>query len=186
MMRINLLPTKAARRQGSAQRELLGLGAVLAAVLIAMLAVWAIGESSASDLRSKVAAAKAAVAAQKKDMERVAELKKNAEALESKLGVIEDLKRKKTGPTRVLEEIAKILTVQRKVWLTRLSETDGVLQLEGGAMEHENISDFQNALAKAPFNMFKNVRLTLVSGKTADGVSYLEWKMSMTTNYSAG
>ncbi len=185
MMRINLLPLRAARRRDTARQELLTLAGVLVAVLVGLFVLSTMNASEIDDWEQQVRSAKAALAAQKKDLARVQEFKKEAELLEKRLKVIATLKNKRFGPAKMLYTLSSILTDQKKVWLTKLEEKDGRLLLEGGAMEHQDVSDFQIALSQqAP--MFKNVKLTLVAAKKTDGIEHLEWKLSLSTDYSAG
>jgi type IV pilus assembly protein PilN len=188
MMRINLLPVRAARRQVSARQELLFLAGVLAVIIAGLFAWWTVETAKLSEMRDRVDKVRSDMESVKKEVERVQEFKTKAELLERKLGVIEDLKRKKVGPAKMLDDIASILTEERKVWLTRLDEKDGLLTLEGGAMEEENVSSFQIALGKRS-KLFSDIRLTLVSAKKGaekGGVAYLEWKMTCKANYAAG
>lgn len=184
-MRINLLPIKAERKRDTARQELLVLGGIIGGIVV-LLFLWStIVSSEISDWQEQVRSVQAALEAQKKDVKKVEEFKKKAEFLEHKKKVIEGLKQKKIGPAKMLDELATILTEQRKLWLTKLDEKDGVLVLEGGAMEHENISEFQTALSRRG-KLFSNIKLGLVATQTKDGVSYVEWKLTLATNYTAG
>jgi type IV pilus assembly protein PilN len=192
MMRINLLPVKAARKHGSARQELIIFAGILAVSVVGLFSWWGVVDGRITNERARVEGAKRALEAVAKDVTRVEEIKKKAEVLERKVTVVAQLKTKKTGPAKMLDELATILTEQKKVWLTKLDEKDGVLLLEGGAMEHENVSAFQVALTKQS-KLFKNVKLLLVSanaksaaapGAGTGGVNYVEWKMTCQTNYA--
>lgn len=185
MMRINLLPVRAARRQGSARQELLILSGILAAVIVGLFTWWTVQTSKISDMQERVERVRTEMESVKQEVARVQEFKTKAELLERKLNVIDTLKLKKVGPTRMLDDLATILTDERKVWLTRLDEREGVLTLEGGAMEEENISEFQIALAKRS-RLFSDIKLSLVSAQKKGGVAYLEWKLTCRANYAAG
>src|SRR5688572_18661044 len=106
MMRINLLPIKASRKQDTARQELLILGGVLAAVFVGLFALQGAMVVEVDDWNERVNAAKVALEAQKKDVTRVQEFKTKAELLETKLRVIDQLKAKKVGPARMLDELA--------------------------------------------------------------------------------
>ena len=183
MMRINLLPVKAARKNVSARQELLILVGVLGIVAAALFSWYAVTEAELSSVIEKIGALKAELETVQKEVARVQEFKSKAELLERKLKVIDELKKKKIGPARMLDELATILTDAKKVWLVRLDEKDGTLTLEGGAMEQANISDFQIALGKS--KLFLNIKLNLVAAQKKGGIGYLEWKMTCRTNYTA-
>jgi type IV pilus assembly protein PilN len=185
MMRINLLPVRAARRQVSARQEMLILGGTLLVIIAGLGAWWTVDIAKISDIEDDVNAIRIEMEAVKKDVVRVQDFKTKAELLERKLKVIEELKQKKVGPAKMLDDLASILTDERKVWLTKLEEKSGVLTLEGGAMEEQNISEFQIALAKRS-KIFTEVRLSVVNAQKRNGVNYLEWKITCKANYAAG
>ena len=185
MLRINLLPRKASKKQTTAKNELY---IVAASILVLLLATYLVHWWRGRDvdvLDGKIAQAAQEVANLKKDVVRVEEFKKKTATLEQKLQVIEKLKKQKVGPAHMLDDLATILTEEPKVWLSRMSETNGVMQLEGEAMEHSNISDFQLALQRRS-KFFRDVKLELVESKTHDGVNVLAWKITCQADYAAG
>jgi type IV pilus assembly protein PilN len=185
MMRINLLPIKAERKRDTARQELVILGSILGGIVVLLFLWRTITAAEISDWQEQVRSVQAALEAQKREVKRVEEFKAKTEFLDHKKTVIDGLKAKKIGPARMLDELGGILTEQKKVWLTKLDEKDGKLVLEGGAMEHENISEFQTSLAKRN-KLFRDVKLGVVASATRDGVQYLEWKITLTTDYTAG
>lgn len=189
-VRINLLPVRAARRASSAKQELY---AVIGVVILAFAGVylWSSSVSGKIDQTQRnVAALQRELDALKKDRARVDEYLKKNKQLVGKREAIEKLQAQRTGPAKLLDDLATILTSEKKVWLTELSEKNGQMTLQGGAMEHVNISDFQLAL-KRNSNFFKNVELKVVErdiskGKTGPKVEYLKWKIVCEADYSAG
>lgn len=185
MMRINLLPVRAARRQVSARQELLLLSGSLAIVMAGLFAFWTVESARVSDMQERVDKITAEMESVKKDVAKVQDFKAKAELLERKLKVIDELKKKKVGPAKMLDDIAAILTDERKVWLTSLTEKEGVLTLEGGAMEEQNISEFQMALGKRS-KLFSEIKLGVVAAQKKGGLPYLEWRLTCRANYAAG
>lgn len=185
MLRINLLPTKASKKQATAKNELYLVAASFLVLALGLYAAYWYQSSEIDTLNGRIATAEAEVAALKKDVVRVEEFKKKAATLEQKLAVIEKLKKQKTGPAHMLDDIATILTDEPKVWLTKIAENNGVMTLEGEAMEHSNISDFQLALQRRS-KFFRDVRLELVETKARDGVNILAWRITCQADYAAG
>ncbi|MEM6731630.1 MAG: PilN domain-containing protein [Myxococcota bacterium] len=188
-VRINLLPVRAAKRASSAKQELYAVAGV---VFVAVAGVYLWSSSVSSDLektRREIAAVKRELKAIKEDRAKVDDYIKKNKTLRNKRDAIEKLQTLRTGPARMLDDLATILTSEKKVWLTELSENDGQLQLKGGAMEHVNISDFQIAL-KRNSTFFKNVQLVVVTKATSKqgdrSVDYLEWSITANTDYSTG
>ena len=185
MIRINLLPVRAEQRRVSAKKEItlfaLALGGLLVILYSGHLAMLV----RISDAEERVDAVKTQIAGLKRDVVRIADFKSQTEVLEKKIGVIVQLQKQKIGPARMLDDLATILTDDKKVWLVSLEEKGGQLTLEGEAMEHENISDFQIALERRSI-FFKDIKLVYVDDDKSGGVSHLKWKITCTTNYAAG
>ena len=135
--------------------------------------------------RNKVSKIKGDIKSLSKEAERVEELESKAKVLEDKLAVIEKLKRQKVGPAVLMHDLATILTELDKVWLTSIREADGELVFEGGAMDHEDISEFQMGLEKRS-KFFRNLRLGIVETQQLDGVRYLKWSITCIADFSAG
>ena len=185
MLRINLLPIKAARKHDTAKQELL---IVVGGSIVLLAALYFYHGAKADDvatLQTRITTVKKEIHQLKQDVVRVEEFKNKANTLEKKIKVIRDLRNKRIGPARMLDEIAEIMTEQEKVWLTKLVEKEGTLTLEGGAMEHENISDFQLALERRA-KLVSGVQLTVVTASRAKSKGYLTWKMVCNTSYRAG
>lgn len=185
MLRINLLPTKASKKQATAKNELYLVAASFVVLLVGLYAAYWFQSSEVDTLNGRIATAEAEVAALKKDVVRVEEFKKKAATLEQKLAVIDKLKKQKTGPAHMLDDLATILTDEPKVWLTKITEQNGTMTLEGEAMEHSNISDFQLALQRRS-KFFRDVKLELVETKGRDGVNILAWRITCQADYAAG
>ncbi len=76
---------------------------------------------------------------------KIATLKKTIAEVEVKLKTIERLEKGKTGPVKLLDDIAS--SVQKdKLWLTTLKEQGGKLILNGTAMDNETVADFMDRL----------------------------------------
>ncbi|MFC1610151.1 PilN domain-containing protein [Myxococcota bacterium] len=185
MLRINLLPIKAARKHDTAKQEILVFLGGVVVIFIGLFAYHSSLKSDLTDLRQRTQNVKEEIERLKRDVVRVEEFKKKAATLEDKIQVIRGLQTKRIGPAKMLDEIATILTNQEKVWLTRLVEAKGSLTIEGAAMEHENISEFKLALERHS-KLVKNVRLTMVKSVARKGAAYLEWQMVCKANYGAG
>ncbi len=184
-MRINLLPTKASRRYDTAKQEMFLLGGVIVAVGLLLGAWYMLAEWELDDWNERIKTTQATLEAQKKDVAKVQDFKKRNQDLETKLKVIAELTKRRVSPTRMLDELATVLTSQRKVWLTKIEEKGGKLVLEGGAMDPENVSEFHNALIKSTA-LFKNVTLAVMKKATQEGIVYHEWKITCVTTYASG
>ena len=184
MMRINLLPIKAARRVGSAKTELAAAIGAVGVVALALF-VWSSSVDGRVDAaEQKVNRVKAQLEELKQEEVRIEEFKKKADTLEKKIKVIEKLEKARVGPARMLDDLATILTEQRKVWLASATTDGSTLTLEGGAMDNENVSEFQIALSRQS-KFFKKPKLKFVEERE-DKVMYLRWKIVCKVDFTAG
>jgi type IV pilus assembly protein PilN len=185
MPRINLLPVKAAKRLDSARNELLAMLGIVLATLGGVYYWYASSAYEITVLDERIAEVAQDMQVIAKVVAKVDELKKKTQTLEQKLEVIEQLKRQKVGPAKLLDDLATILTAHPKVWLTRIAEKEGVITLEGAAMEPENISEFELALERES-RFFKNIKLGGVNTTSNGAVKFLNWSLTCVANFSAG
>ena len=184
MPRINLLPIKAAKRNESAKRELM---AILAAFLILLAGLYAWDDSMEQEIdqvRARIDRVRSKITSLTKDVSRVEEFKAKSETLEKKAQIIEKLKRQKVGPAKMLDDLATIITQEKRVWLTGITEKTNGLTMAGGAMEHEDISEFQIALEKRS-NFFTRIKLDEIRTRTVDNIRHLEWQITCVPDFSA-
>jgi len=185
MPRINLLPVKAARRRDTARHEMF---AMIGLVLMCMVGLyfWYFSlDNEVEELRSRIGRLNAEIAGLEKDVGKVKDFEAKEGKIRSKLVAIAQLKANKVGPSKMLNVLATILTEETKrVWLTKFSSSSNNLTLTGGAMEHEDISEFQLALERSP--LFRNVKLRRVSRGQQEQIEYLSWELRCTTHFGSG
>ena len=185
MPKINLLPIKAARRSETARNELLGMAVIFAALLFGLYSWNNSVNEDVTNTKSRIGKMTKEIKDLSQEAKRVEDFEAKAKILEDKQGIIEKLKRQKQGPAKALHDLATLLTELDKVWLTSITENGGVIQFEGGAMDHEDISEFQLGLEKRS-KYFTQVQLKVVETKVLDGVRYLKWKINCVADFSAG
>jgi len=145
MIRVNLLPFRAARIKENIRRQVT-ISALLAILLILVLSSWSINIDR--DLKSKRKdrdVKKKELATYRDTTVKIKALEKTKAEIDVKLDKINELKEVKTGPVRLLDDIATSIP-KDKLWLTALKEDKGMLVLEGTAMDNETVADFMNRL----------------------------------------
>jgi type IV pilus assembly protein PilN len=158
MIKINLLaegkrPT-AVRKSKSAEllkgqdigQWLLAAGLVFG-VLIAAFFWWQTKEEKEAQDR-EIAVAQAEVARLESVLKKVEDYKAKKAALETKIGIINDLKQNQRGPVRVMDYISKALP--ELLWLDRMTMDDASITLEGRAFNTNAIANFIENLDKVP------------------------------------
>ena len=173
MIRINLLPVKTSRRQEEVRNELVltGLGAG-AAVLVVVVLLFI---QSAQVIRVKAENAKL-----QRDIEHKAEILREVEEmenmqqeLEKKLAVIATLKRNKSGPVMMLDQLSQ--ATPEKLQLLSLDEKGGKVDFTGVAVSNEVISQFLSNLEKSP--RFTDVFLNEIDQSEKDGVKLKDFSI---------
>ena len=165
MIRINLLPQKRNRRQEAVQAELslVGVGAgVLVAVL---LVVHLLSVGRATNIRADNATLQVDINQKQTIVEDIEKAKVAHEDLTQRLDVIKQLKANKSGPVRMLDELA--MSTPDKLQLTSLMSEDGDIELKGISVSHEMISQFLTRLEESDY--FTDVLLIEIDQTEVDG-----------------
>lgn len=167
MIEINLLPHREARRAADLRQTVgvLVLGLVFEAAII-----WYMNSGVQEDLQQ----AQAAVRQLESDIEQykpqeaqVAEFKKQRSHLEDKLAVIDGLDRGRTGPVRLMDELAE--QTPERLWLTGLETKGPKITVEGESLDTGMVADFLRGLNESAY--FRSVDLDRTSrGKEIEGV----------------
>jgi type IV pilus assembly protein PilN len=149
MIKINLLPFRAARRKENIRRQITVY--VLSVVLVFLVAGYLF-----LNLTSTLSALANEKVAQKKELDKYADtikkikaIEKKVAEIEEKLSVIKELEKNKTGPVRLLDEIAMAIPKDR-LWLQSIQEKKGTLSLVGTAMDNDTVALFMTNLEKSP------------------------------------
>ena len=148
MIRINLLPFRAARKKENIRRQVsYYLGSVLLAVAFMIYAFLQV-RGELGSLKGEEQKIGTELATFEETIKRINELEKKIADTRKKLDVIKVLEKKKTGPVHLLEQVAEAVP-KDKLWLSSFVEKDGKLTLTGTAMDNETFSVFMTRLAEA-------------------------------------
>ncbi len=145
MIRINLLPFRAARKREDIKRQITLYIASICVALALMVVLFINLNGKLSDLNDEESRLNKELAGYQKELKEIKDLKNKIKQINSKLDVIKDLEKGKTGPVLLLSDIADAVP-EGKLWLKSLSEKNGNLSLSGTAMDNETISLFMTNL----------------------------------------
>jgi type IV pilus assembly protein PilN len=150
MIRINLLPFRAARKKENIRRQLMVYG--LSVVLLLTIMGWGLFHltSTLKDLNKEREDIEVKLKGHEQTIKRIAELEKKIKEIRAKLEVIRELERNKTGPVHLLDEIAMAVP-REKLWLSSMKEAKGTLVLTGTAMDNETVALFMTNLEKSEY-----------------------------------
>ena len=150
MIKINLLPFRAARKRENVRRQ-------VSIYLLCMLFLFCLMGYLHVSLGGQLTRLKATEESLQKELKsyaaitrEIAKLKKDTQDLNTKLGVIENLEKQRTGPVLLLVELARAVPLDR-LWLNSVLETGGRLTLQGTAMDNHTVALFMTQLEKASY-----------------------------------
>jgi type IV pilus assembly protein PilN len=211
MIRINLLPVKAAKKREAGQRQVLLLLLVVVGALgiIVVLHLWKTAEIDALKKRNADYAAR--VAKLKAEIGDYDVIKAQFDELTRQKATIDRLKSGRTGPVGVLREVSDLISKgkgprlnvaeyemllkkdpnagynptwdSRRLWITRYEENNRRVKFSGGAKSFDDVAEFMKRLQLSVY--FTDVQLlpirAAVDGKF--GVKHVVFEMTATANY---
>jgi type IV pilus assembly protein PilN len=156
MIRINLLPFRAARRKENVRRQISIF--ILSLFLIAVGLLWwkMHLNNKIEDLSEKVDNTRRALLAKKKQVAEADEIQKKLDVLKKKTEVITNLALNRKEAVVLMDTMPKMI-IEKKMWFTSLEETKMSLTIKGVALDNKTVADFMTRLETS--ELFSNVRL---------------------------
>lgn len=180
MIRINLLPFRAARKKENIRRQLTIFALTVVFALVVMAYYFMKLSSTLSDREKEEQQIKVELAGYKKTIERINNLEKKIAEIRKKLDVIKDLEKKKTGPVLLLDQIAMAVP-KEKLWLTSFVEKKGKLTLNGTAMDNETVAVFMTNLENAELITAVDLKSTRLRSLPKYKLSVSDFSLECTT-----
>lgn len=148
MIRINLIPYRAARKKEIITRQLtIGALPLIATLLIIGLFWWSINGKNAQAAED-IRVIKAKIEESKLKMKDIDKFKEQKATLAKKMDVIKTLEKNKSGPVRMLDQIASCLP--GNIWLTQIEQKDKTLTMVGRTSDNISISRYMLNLEASP------------------------------------
>ena len=179
MIRINLLPVRAKQRREFGQQLLVLFGLVVVAALIGNYFWYRQVDDRLTQVNRQIDSTRAQITQLEKTIGEVKNITQEKKALEDKIKVLDTLKKGRTGPVKVMDELATILPT--RVWLSEYTEQSGNVVMHGQAVTYEDLSAFAQRLKTSKY--FANVTIKKASQKSQSGT--VEWEINCNANYSA-
>ena len=162
MIRINLLPFRAARKKENVRRQvsIFLLSLILVGAAVIYYNVYLSGKIK--DLNASIKETKVQLAKYNKINAEIKEIKKNLELLNKKIQVIETLETNRREPVNLLASLTDLIMAER-MWFTRLSSKGTKVNIEGIALDNQTVSDFMTRLERSA--IYADVNLGTVKQK---------------------
>lgn len=145
MIRINLLPVRAAKKQELGKQQIVLFALVLVAAGIGNFYWYASRGSQNEKLQAEVANLQRESTELDRIIGEVKNIAKERDKLKEKLAVLDTLKKGRTGPVKMLDAMSS--AIPKNVWLRDMVETAGGMKLEGSALSNDDVAEFMKGLA---------------------------------------
>ena len=159
MIRINLLSQKEAQLAAGRRRQMSLALLSLTSALLLMVLPYVLQGLEMSGLETEISELNTEVVRLNQQAREVRDLDRRRADLKAKLKVIEDLKRKRVGPARMLADLST--STPEKLWLIDFADLNGVATITGLGLDNQTIATFMRQLQSS--NYFYDVDLVETS-----------------------
>jgi type IV pilus assembly protein PilN len=173
MIQINLLPVREARRKADIRQQAMQLLLVLLLTGGVILYVEGRMGDQVKNAESRVQQMETDIKQFKPQLDQVAVFRKKKAKLEKKIDVIEGLDRARSGPVRMLDELAT--HSPERLWLTVVKTQGNQVVLQGASLDNELVASFLRALGESPF--FDQVDLDSTQLGESGGLRVVNFKI---------
>ena len=162
MIKINLIPFRAARRKENIRRQISVF--LLSLLFISVVLVYyntTLG-SKISELESNIASTKKQLTATQKKARQVDQIKKKLNLLQRKTRVIRNLELNRKEPVKMLDAMTQ-LVVPERMWITSFKNQGRRINLNGIALDNQTVADFMTRMERS--KLFSSISLKKVNQK---------------------
>lgn len=188
MVRINLLPVRVSKKKEAGKQQLVLFAVLLLAGLVGNYLWQASRAAELKTRQAKLARTKEDIAQLERIIGEVRNIKAQQQALQQKLDVLARLKAGRSGPVRVLDEIATI--TPRQLWLNKIGEKGGAVTFTGTAISIDDVSAFMTALKASKFfgkvELKKTAAVAAPAGSGQGADKLVNFEINATVQYAPG
>lgn len=156
MIKVNLLPFRAARKKENIRRQ---VSIFLLSIMFVALCMYYYNISlnnKINDYNVKIENIKNEVAKYNKITKEVEDIKDRLDILNKKTGVIKNLELNRKEPVRLLD-IMTSMVIPKQMWFTNLEAKEEVVTIKGFALDNKTVADFMTRLEES--KLFDSVNL---------------------------
>lgn len=144
MIKINLLPIRAAKKKETAIQQVTIFCVSLALVAAVVISMYLVKKVQISSTKTDITTATTRINELKAKIGKLEELKSLKNQVKKKLDVLAQLRKNKTGPAQRLATLSDITPEQ--LWLTGYAESGENIRLSGIAYTEELIATFMRSI----------------------------------------
>lgn len=186
MIRINLLPYRAARKKENILRQfnIFVLAFIIVFALLIFLNIWL--ANKIDTLNSKIKNTKTLLAQTETQAKQVDQIKKALETLEQKTNVIKNIEMNRRDSVLLLENMTEMVAENtslstsdappdssnkpvKRLWFNNLLKSGGKIHIRGIALDNKTIADFMSRLEESKH--YKNVTLNTIKQQKVNNLN---------------
>ncbi len=184
MIRINLLPFRAARKKENVRRQVSVVLLSIFLVILVMLYFNISLKNKIDALDAKVESTKKQIALVEKQAKEVDRIKKEFDKLKKKIRVIENLETNRKASIHLLDNMTKMVVEktsiseldesegkdiksEKRLWFTNFSAKGNDINIKGIALDNKTVADFMTRLEAS--KLFTNVELMTLKQEKETG-----------------
>ncbi|MFZ5562793.1 MAG: PilN domain-containing protein [Thermodesulfobacteriota bacterium] len=174
MIKINLLPYRAARRKENIRRQIsvFLLFFIFVAMGLTYYHIMLAGKVSAAEERLK--RTQAELKSYQEKVAQVDELKAKLATLDKKLDVMARLNLDRQAPANLLKEMSA-LTVKGRMWITRMEDAGSMVLVSGVAMDNKTVATFMTRIEES--SLFSTVDLNAITHEEREGLKLKRFEL---------
>ena len=166
MIRINLLPFRAARKKENIRHQAsVFLLSLIFVILVLFAGNYYLG-SKVKSLKKDIDTANTELKKYNEINEEIARIKKTLKNLQKKMNVINTLETNRHAPVRLLDAMTQVVPLPKRLWFTRLEEKDSTVKLDGIARDEEEVAELMRQLQRC--GLFRSVNLKTLKHKLVE------------------
>ena len=177
MIRINLLPFRAARKKENIRRQVSIFFLSLFLVLILLVYYNVHLGGKIKNLKGNIQETQTELKKYQKITSKIAEIKRKLKTLEQKTDVINKLEKNRFEPVTLMDTMSDKV-IAKRMWFTNFSAKGNSVVISGVALDEKTIADFMTRLENT--GLFASVNLKNIKKKMIKGSSLRSFNLTCT------
>ena len=167
MIRINLLPFRAARRMENVRRQISVFFLSFILITIGLFYYHMMLSTKVDDLTSRADTVQRQLKAKRKAAQEVDKIKKALDLLKAKMDGIKTVKLRRREPVQLLDTMTRVV-IPKRMWFTNFTADNTTVKIKGIALDQKTVADFMTRLEGC--GLFSNVNLATLKHITIEGL----------------
>lgn len=177
MIRINLLPFRAARTKENVRRQVTIFSLLLIFLVIALFGISLYYKGQLAAITSQVQALEGELSGYTLKAKEVDEINRKKKLLQKKIDIIKELELVRKEPITILEAMTDLVVAER-MWFTEMSIKETAILIKGTALDEITIADFTSRLQSSP--LFSSASLKFLKQSVSRGINMKSFEIACT------